>query len=167
VAASATALAPPQIAPQPTEKTPPTLTPIIETHEGLSAAGHTFIRDLGRSFFVNPEAAPDAGLVLGCMASDGLPTALEEATLGQLCCDRCECVALMTDTSRRANESFQRVALIIACPARGESFLTYFTMHADAVGDPDLHIRASLHQPSHSTQHFPTRRGTFAIVGRG
>lgn len=88
VAASAATLAPPQIIPQPAVKPPPTMAPVTETQEGLSAAGFTFLRNVGRSFFVNTEAAPSVGMVLGLKAADGRPTALEEATLGQLCCNR-------------------------------------------------------------------------------
>lgn len=89
VSASAATLALPQIEVPAQEKAPATSLPVKYADGALSAGGCAFIQKLGPSFFLNAEAAPDVGILLGLMASDGRPTSIEETTLGQLACDRC------------------------------------------------------------------------------
>ncbi len=89
VTASAATLAPPQIEVPAPDKVPATSLPVTYTDGALSAGGFAFIRNLGPSFFLNAEAAPAVGVVLGLLASDGRPTSTEETTLGQLTCNRC------------------------------------------------------------------------------
>ncbi|KAK9915311.1 hypothetical protein WJX75_007444 [Coccomyxa subellipsoidea] len=88
VSASAATLALPQIEVPAQEKAPATSLPVKYADGALSAGGCAFIQKLGPSFFLNAEAAPDVGILLGLMASDGRPTSIEETTLGQLACDR-------------------------------------------------------------------------------
>lgn len=86
--ASAATLAAPQVEVAAPNKVPGSSLPVTHTECSLMAGSYAFIRKLSPNFFVNSEAAPGAGIVLGLMASDGRPTSAEETILGQLVCDR-------------------------------------------------------------------------------
>ena len=69
------------------------LLPVTLADGRVAADGAAILAGLAACVAESGQVHSDVGVVLGISAAAGVPTSLEDAVLGSLCCSRCGCCA--------------------------------------------------------------------------